>query len=347
MLRRYRVVIAKPGLDGHDRGAKVIARALRDAGFEVVYTGLFQTPEQVAEAALQEDADAVGLSLLSGAHMTLIPKIVERAAGPRPRRRARVRGRHHPARRRRRRCEAQGVAGGVHARLAARRRSPTGSNRRSTRASARRSNSFPPAHAPFQENRWICSSTKASSCSRAYGIPVSAGEAVAETVDEAVAAAERVGYPVVVKAQVQVGGRGKAGGIKLADDADEVRTHAGNILGIDIKGHVVHGVWIEHASDIAEEYYASFTLDRAREAAPRHALAQGGVEIETGRRGEPRRDRAHPRRSRRRARAKRSAARGSRPAKLNPQATDGAVDILMKLYHAYVDGDAISSRSTR
>ena len=65
MLRRYRVVIAKPGLDGHDRGAKVIARALRDAGFEVIYTGLFQTPEQVAEATLQEDADAVGLSLLS------------------------------------------------------------------------------------------------------------------------------------------------------------------------------------------------------------------------------------------------------------------------------------------
>jgi methylmalonyl-CoA mutase C-terminal domain/subunit len=76
MLRRYRVVIAKPGLDGHDRGAKVIARALRDAGFEVVYTGLFQTPESVAEAALQEDADAVGLSLLSGAHMTLIPRTV-------------------------------------------------------------------------------------------------------------------------------------------------------------------------------------------------------------------------------------------------------------------------------
>ena len=75
MLRRYRVVIAKPGLDGHDRGAKVIARALRDAGFEVVYTGLFQTPESVVEAVLQEDADAVGLSVLSGAHMTLIPKV--------------------------------------------------------------------------------------------------------------------------------------------------------------------------------------------------------------------------------------------------------------------------------
>jgi len=69
--------VAKPGLDGHDRGVKVIARALRDAGFEVIYTGLFQTPEQVAEAVLQEDADAVGLSVLSGAHMTLFPRILE------------------------------------------------------------------------------------------------------------------------------------------------------------------------------------------------------------------------------------------------------------------------------
>ena len=77
MQRRYRVVIAKPGLDGHDRGAKVIARALRDAGFEVIYTGLFQTPEQVAEATLQEDADAVGLSILSGAHLTIFPKVVQ------------------------------------------------------------------------------------------------------------------------------------------------------------------------------------------------------------------------------------------------------------------------------
>jgi methylmalonyl-CoA mutase C-terminal domain/subunit len=77
MDRRYRVIVAKPGLDGHDRGAKVIARALRDAGFEVIYTGLHQTPEQVVQAALQEDADAVGLSLLSGAHMTLVPKILD------------------------------------------------------------------------------------------------------------------------------------------------------------------------------------------------------------------------------------------------------------------------------
>ena len=77
MERRYRVVVAKPGLDGHDRGAKVISRALRDAGFEVIYTGLRQTPEQVAEAVMQEDADAVGLSLLSGAHMTLFPKVLD------------------------------------------------------------------------------------------------------------------------------------------------------------------------------------------------------------------------------------------------------------------------------
>src|SRR5256714_9436344 len=75
--RKIRVVVAKPGLDGHDRGAKIIARALRDAGMEVIYTGLHQTPEQIVETVLQEDADAVGLSILSGAHMTLVPRIVE------------------------------------------------------------------------------------------------------------------------------------------------------------------------------------------------------------------------------------------------------------------------------
>ena len=85
MQRRYRVVVAKPGLDGHDRGAKIIARALRDAGFEVIYPGLFQTPDQIVETTIQEDADAVGLSVLSGAHMTLFPlvlsKLAERDAG--------------------------------------------------------------------------------------------------------------------------------------------------------------------------------------------------------------------------------------------------------------------------
>ena len=85
MPEKYRIVVAKPGLDGHDRGAKVVARALRDAGFEVIYTGLHQTPEQIAETAIQEDADGVGLSCHSGAHMTLFPKVVkllrERGAG--------------------------------------------------------------------------------------------------------------------------------------------------------------------------------------------------------------------------------------------------------------------------
>jgi methylmalonyl-CoA mutase C-terminal domain/subunit len=83
--RKIRVVVAKPGLDGHDRGAKIIARALRDAGMEVIYTGLHQTPEQIVETVIQEDADAVGLSILSGAHMTLIPRVLallgEREAG--------------------------------------------------------------------------------------------------------------------------------------------------------------------------------------------------------------------------------------------------------------------------
>jgi len=79
--RRIRIVVAKPGLDGHDRGAKIIARALRDAGMEVIYTGLHQTPEQIVETLIQEDADAVGLSILSGAHMTLVPRIIDLLKG--------------------------------------------------------------------------------------------------------------------------------------------------------------------------------------------------------------------------------------------------------------------------
>jgi succinyl-CoA synthetase beta subunit len=171
-----------------------------------------------------------------------------------------------------------------------------------------------------------------------YGIPVSKGD-VAETVDEAVAAADAAGYPVVVKAQVQVGGRGKAGGVKLANDVDEVRTHAGNILGLDIKGHVVKRVWVEHASDIAEEYYASFTLDRAAKQYLGMLSAQGGVEIEQVAVESP--DAL--------ARIEVDPVEGlSEPqcrawveqAKLNPQATDGTVDILMKLYEVFVNGDA-------
>ena len=112
-----------------------------------------------------------------------------------------------------------------------------------------------------------------------YGIAVSPGD-VADTVEEAVAVAERIGYPVVVKAQVKVGGRGKAGGVKLADNIDEVRHHAGNILGLDIKGHIVRRIWIERSSDISKEYYASFTLDRPNKTHLGMLSAQGGVEIE-------------------------------------------------------------------
>ena len=113
--RKIRVVVAKPGLDGHDRGAKIIARALRDAGMEVIYTGLHQTPEQIVETVLQEDADAVGLSILSGAHMTLVPRIAVAPEGRGRRGRRAGRGRHDPERGHRRAQEAR-RGGGLHAR---------------------------------------------------------------------------------------------------------------------------------------------------------------------------------------------------------------------------------------
>jgi succinyl-CoA synthetase beta subunit len=171
-----------------------------------------------------------------------------------------------------------------------------------------------------------------------YGIPVSPGEAV-ETVDSAVAAADRIGYPVVVKAQVQVGGRGKAGGIKLAANADECRTHASNILGMDIKGHVVALVWIERASDIASEYYASFTLDRAAKLHLGMLSAQGGVEIEQVADENPdaiARIHVDPVDGLSEAVCRAWVTE----AKLDPKATDGAVDILLKLWNAYVEADA-------
>ena len=112
------------------------------------------------------------------------------------------------------------------------------------------------------------------------GLPVPSGE-VAFSPDEAVAAAERLGLPVVVKAQVHTGGRGKAGGVKLAADSDSVRRHAADILGLDISGHIVRRLWIEKVSDIAEEYYASFTLDRSARKHLGMLSVEGGVEIET------------------------------------------------------------------
>jgi len=170
-----------------------------------------------------------------------------------------------------------------------------------------------------------------------YDIPVSKGD-VAHTVDEAVKAADAAGYPVVVKAQVQVGGRGKAGGIKLANNADEVRLHAGNILGMDIKGHVVKRLWVEHASDIAEEYYASFTLDRA---AKKHLLmlsAQGGVDIEEVAERDPDaivKLHINPVEGLSEATAKKAATDAKIPAK----ALDGVAKILVSLYKCFTEGD--------
>jgi succinyl-CoA synthetase beta subunit len=112
-----------------------------------------------------------------------------------------------------------------------------------------------------------------------HGLEVSDGRAVT-TVEDAVAAANEIGYPVVVKAQVLIGGRGKAGGVKLADDEAQAREHADNILGLDIKGHIVRTLWIEHASDIATEYYASVLLDRSAKQPMVIFSVEGGVEIE-------------------------------------------------------------------
>jgi succinyl-CoA synthetase beta subunit len=170
-----------------------------------------------------------------------------------------------------------------------------------------------------------------------YDIAVSAG-GVALTVDEAVKQAELAQYPVVIKAQVQVGGRGKAGGIKLANNAEEVRTHATNILGMDIKGHVVKRVWVEHASDIAEEYYASFTLDRS---AKRHLLmlsAQGGVEIEQVAVTDPTaivKLYVNPIEGLSLETARRAVV----DARISQKAIDGVAAMLIKLYECFTKGD--------
>ncbi len=171
-----------------------------------------------------------------------------------------------------------------------------------------------------------------------YGIPVSDGEAC-QDVETAVAVANRIGYPVVVKAQVHTGGRGKAGGVKLAANEAEAREHAGNILGLDIKGHIVKTIWVEVASDIAEEYYASFTLDRSAKLHLGMLSAEGGVEIETVADENPdaiAKIHVDPVAGLSEAQCR----AWVEAAKLNPQATEGAVDILLKLYTAYVVGDA-------
>ena len=171
-----------------------------------------------------------------------------------------------------------------------------------------------------------------------YGIPVSAG-AVADTVDDAVGAADGLGYPVVVKAQVQVGGRGKAGGIKLASNTEEVREHAGAILGMDIKGHVVKRVWIERASDIAKEYYASFTLDRSAKLHLGMLSARGGIDIEQVADEDPgaiARIHVDPNDGL----TTEQVTRWVDEAGLDAEARDGAIDLLQKLWDCYTQGDA-------
>ena len=170
-----------------------------------------------------------------------------------------------------------------------------------------------------------------------FGISVSPG-GVADTVDEAVVQADAAAYPVVIKAQVKVGGRGKAGGIKLANNAEEVRLHAGNILGMDIKGHVVHRLWVEHSSDIEKEYYASFTLDRPNKCHLGMLSKEGGVEIEVVAEENPD------------AIAKLSidpiigltlemATTWVAAADLDEPARAQAAELLVKLYTCYVEGD--------
>jgi succinyl-CoA synthetase beta subunit len=170
-----------------------------------------------------------------------------------------------------------------------------------------------------------------------FDIPTPVGD-VADTVDQALAVAERIGYPVVIKAQVKVGGRGKAGGVKVAANADEVREHAGFILGLDIKGHVVERLWVEEASSIAREYYASFTLDRANKTHLGMLSAQGGVEIEVVAEEDP--DAIaflsiDPVRGLDIATARRWVTE----ARLDEEAREQAASLLVQLYRCYVEGD--------
>jgi succinyl-CoA synthetase beta subunit len=171
-----------------------------------------------------------------------------------------------------------------------------------------------------------------------FGVPVSPG-GIATTPDEVVELAEGLGYPVVVKAQVQVGGRGKAGGIKLAGDAQQARAHAASILGMDIRGHVVRRVWVEHASDIEREYYASFTLDRGAKDHLAMVSAKGGVEIEQVAADDPDaivRLHIDPYVGFSQAQADQLVAE----AELDQQARPEAAQVLLSLYRCFTEGDA-------
>jgi succinyl-CoA synthetase beta subunit len=171
-----------------------------------------------------------------------------------------------------------------------------------------------------------------------HGLRVSSGKPVT-TVEDAVAAAEEIGYPVVVKAQVLVGGRGKAGGVKLAASAEEVRTHARNILGMDIHGHTVHTLWIEHASDIATEYYASVLLDRSAKKPLVMFSVEGGVDVEEVAERSPEkliRHHVDPLEGLSHAEAVGIATEG----KADPDVVEGVADALVALYEVWLAEDA-------
>ncbi|MDA8101337.1 MAG: ADP-forming succinate--CoA ligase subunit beta [Nitrospiraceae bacterium] len=171
-----------------------------------------------------------------------------------------------------------------------------------------------------------------------YGIPTSPG-GVAETVEESVRQAVAAEFPAVIKAQVQVGGRGKAGGIKIAGNEEEARAHAQAILGMDIKGHLVKRVWVEHASDIAKEYYASYTLDRSAKLYLLMLSAKGGVDIEEVAATDPGaivRRHIDPVEGVDREMLEEAV----ESAGIDPEARQGVADVLEALYRAFVEGDA-------
>jgi len=171
-----------------------------------------------------------------------------------------------------------------------------------------------------------------------FGVPVSPG-GVADSGDEVAALAEELGFPVVVKAQVLTGGRGKAGGVKLAGDREEAKRCAEAMLGTDIRGHTVRRVWVEHATDIAREYYASFTLDRSAKAHLAMVSAKGGVEIEQVAEEDPTaiaRLHIDPYFGFSEAQAEALV----RQAGLDQEARAGAAEVLAKLYRCFVEGDA-------
>lgn len=171
-----------------------------------------------------------------------------------------------------------------------------------------------------------------------HGLDVSDGKAVT-TVDDAVAAANEIGYPVVVKAQVLMGGRGKAGGVKLASNEDEAREHATNILGLDIKGHITRTLWIEHASDIETEYYASVLLDRSAKKPLVMFSTEGGVEIETVAEETPEKlikQNVDPLVGLTKEQALDIATKG----KADADVIDGVADALVALYKVWIEEDA-------